>query len=59
MQCYEYLATRHYVRRYLGDRARACDELELAEALDERGVSSLREAQRLVTARPGDAISLR
>jgi len=47
MQCYEYLATQQYARRYLGDWTERYDDLELAEVLDERRVRHVPEIERM------------
>jgi hypothetical protein len=47
MQCYEYLAIQYYARRHLGEWTGKLDDLELAEALDEQNVETLRDARRL------------
>jgi hypothetical protein len=47
MQCYEYLATQYYARRYLGEWTGKLDDLELAEALDEQNVETLQDARRV------------
>lgn len=46
MQCYEYLAIQLYARRYLDEWTEGFDDLQLAEALDDRDVATFRAIEQ-------------
>lgn len=50
MQCYEYLAVQRFARRHLGQWTDKYDDLDLAEVLDDQGVTSVEDVRRRVAA---------
>lgn len=47
MQCYEYLAVQRFARRQLGQWTDKYDDLDLAEVLDDRNVTSVEDVRRM------------